>query len=106
MNPLLQEALASILRWGLALFAGYLVKAGIWSSTDAQTYVGAGALAILALAWSLWQKYGSRLKLVTAMAAPRPVTEHQVEAMIANPAITNPSVNTGKDTVPVPPFTH
>ena len=53
MNPLLQAALGAILRWGLAFLAGYLVKIGIWTGTEADTYVTAGALAVLALAWSL-----------------------------------------------------
>jgi hypothetical protein len=34
MNPVVQAALTSILRWLLALGAGYLVKAGIWANSD------------------------------------------------------------------------
>jgi hypothetical protein len=60
VNPssaLVQAALGSILRWLLALGAGYLIKAGIWNASDAQTYVAAGTVAGLTLGWSLWQKW-------------------------------------------------
>ncbi len=57
MPPMLQAALGSILRWGLALLAGHLVKAGVWTSADAQVYVAAGALALISLGWSLFEKW-------------------------------------------------
>lgn len=79
MNPLLQAALGAILRWGLAFLAGYLVKIGIWTGTEADTYVTAGALAVLALAWSLWQKYRARLKFLAALDAPAGTDESDLK---------------------------
>ncbi len=70
MNPILQAAIGSIIRWCLALLAGYLVKAGIWTGSDAQTYVAAGSLAILALGWSIWQKFRSQVKGLVASKLP------------------------------------
>ncbi len=57
MNPLLSAAIGSMIRWALALGAGYLVKAGIWTGSDAQTYVAASSMALLSLLWSLYQKW-------------------------------------------------
>src|SRR6187551_100233 len=49
MNPILHAALGSIVRFALAALFGYVVKAGIWSASEAETYVGAGTLAVLGL---------------------------------------------------------
>lgn len=57
MNPLIQAALGSVLRWGLTIAAGWLVNAGVWSSGEATTYVAGAVLGLLALGWSLWEKY-------------------------------------------------
>lgn len=70
MNPLVQRALGSILRAILLGWAGHLVKPGIWTAADAETYAEAGALAILALGWSLWQKYQQHLTVLAALDAP------------------------------------
>jgi hypothetical protein len=83
MNPLLVEALASIFRWGLALLAGYLVKAGIWDASAAETYVAAAAIALVNLGWSLWQKYRSRIAFLTALDMRSGSTESDVKAVIA-----------------------
>lgn len=100
MNPILQSALGSILRWLLALLAGYLVKAGIWTNSNAQAYVAAGTLALLALGWSLWQKYHSRIKFLTALTMPVGATENDVKAQVATGQAL-PAVNTPADTIPV-----
>ena len=98
MNPILQAALGSILRWALALLAGYLVKAGIWTGSAAETYVAAATLALLALGWSLWQKYHSRIRFLTALAMPLGATENDVKYQVATGA--TPALNTGADAVP------
>jgi hypothetical protein len=78
MNPVLQAALGSILRWAFTLGAGYLIRAGIWQQQDAETYVAALTLALLTLAWSLWAKYRSRVKLLTALQMPKGSTENDM----------------------------
>lgn len=91
MNPILAQALGSIVRWALALGAGYLIKAGIWSASDAEVYITGGTLALVALAWSVWQKYHSRLKLVTALAMSATTeqnVEQQVKAGVSAPVTT------------------
>ena len=98
MNPLAQEALGSIIRWVLTFLAGWFVQHGIWTANDAEKYVAGAALAILALSWSLWAKYKSRLKLVTALGSRAAMSEHEVEYKIA--AGHSASTTTPKDAVP------
>jgi len=99
MNPLLSAGLGSILRWALALGAGYLVKAGIWSGSDAETYVAAGSVALLALGWSAWTNFTKQRVLVTALAHPYPTTQAQIEALIAGGDAV-PSATTARTVVP------
>lgn len=82
MNPFIQELLGTAVRSGLMALAGYLVKAGLLSESDASRYVASGTLALVALAWSAYQKYQSRLKLLTAMASPTRLTEAQTIAQV------------------------
>lgn len=102
MNPLLIEALGSIVRAALNIGAGWLVAHGIWSSSDAEKYVGALAIALLTLGWSIWQKHGMRAKLVTAMAMPAGVSENQVQAAVSDPHVLTPPVTLPKDAVAYP----
>lgn len=94
MNPLLQAALSSILRWLLAFVAGYLVRAGIWTGSEAEAYVAAAALAILSLAWARRDDLRNRVKLLVALL-PGIRTEDDVNAHLqANrptPPLTTPS---------------
>lgn len=80
MNPLFAQALGSIIRWLLTFAAGYFVEQGIWTQGDADRYVAGAVLAILALLWSLWQKYRSHIRFLTALdlpagSSPEKVTE-------------------------------
>lgn len=79
MNPVLSAALGSILRWLLVFLAGYLVKAGIWSGAEAETYVTAAVLGLLGLGWSLWQKYKARISFLAALNAPKGTTEADLD---------------------------
>lgn len=99
MNPLLVEALGSVVRAVLNIGAGWLVARGIWTSEKAETYVAAGALALIAYGWSVWQKQHMRAKLVTSNALAG-VTEREVHAMVKDPDVATPSVGTPKDMVP------
>jgi hypothetical protein len=103
MNPLLSEALGAILRWALTGLAGWFVSRGIWSADAASQYVAATAIGLLTLGWSLWAKYKTRLKFVTALASPEWTTEVDVEHRIATAKAWGqplPSVTTPKDEAP------
>lgn len=82
MNPLLIQAIGSILRAGLMALAGYLVNWGIWTNDEAGQYVGAAALALIGLGWSLWQKYRSRLKFLAALQAPVGTDEKDLQVPV------------------------
>jgi hypothetical protein len=80
------------------LLAGYIVKAGIWSPDDASKYVAAGAMALITLGWSIWQKYGMRSKLVTALASNGPMSEDTASRLSKAPDA--PSVTSPKNETP------
>ncbi len=82
MNPILGAAIGSILRWLLAVGAGYFVQKGIWTDTDATAYVSAAALGLLSLGWSLYNKYRGRIKFLTALDMPPGATEAEVKTKV------------------------
>ncbi len=100
MNPLLAAALGSIIRWALTFAAGFFVEHGIWTSTEATTYVAGAVMAVLTLMWMLWVRYRDRLKFLTALTMSPGATENEVKAHIASGGAT-PSISTPKDTIPV-----
>lgn len=102
MPPAVEEALSAILRWAFTFVAGYLVEHGIWTAADAKTYVAGAALAVLGLAWSLWSKYKSRIKFLTALMMEPGSTENDVNNAVSSET-KNPSVMTPKDVAPVLP---
>jgi hypothetical protein len=98
-----QQVIGVLVRVVVTFVTGWLEAHGGPHFTDSQiaNFV-IGAVPVVAMAaWGIWQRYGSRLKLVTAIANPQLQTEHEVEAHIANPLTLNPSVNTPKDEVPI-----
>lgn len=97
MNPLLVEVYGSIARAVLQVGAGWLVGHGIWSQSDSEKYVGALALIIVTTGWSIYQKYGMRAKLVTALAMPAGISEKQVQAAVSDPDVNTPPVTLAKD---------
>lgn len=98
MNPLVSEALGSVIRWALTGLFGLLVAKGIWTESQAAVYLTAAVGGVLTLGWSLWAKYSSRLKLVTALASPRPMSELEVERVVS--ANLAPPVALPKERVP------
>ena len=100
MNPMLGAAVGSVLRFLLAIAAGYLVRGGVWSQTDAALYVEATVLAVLSLGWSQWQKWQARQKLVTALMLAKTTEAKVLDHIVAAPT-TVPSVLTPVDVVPV-----
>lgn len=98
MDPNLEKALGSIARWVLNLAVPFFVSSGIWTPEDATTYVAAGGLALVSLAWSLWEKYKSRLEFVTALSTG-PTTEAKIEQMVS--AGESAPVTTPKHAIPM-----
>lgn len=100
MNPMAAAALGSIVRWALALAAGYLIRAGVWTEANGALYVEAATLAALSLGWSQYQKFQNRRKLVVALTLP-PTSEQAVERTIAS-GVALPSVTSPVHAVPRP----
>jgi hypothetical protein len=92
-------AVGSILRWGLALAAGYVIRAGVWTDANASVYVEAATLALISLGWSQWQHFLLRRKLVVALSVHGPTSEAHVDQVIAAGG-TLPSVTTRPEVVP------
>ncbi len=96
MNPLWSSAIGAILRWALAMGAGWLVEHGIWTSSDASTYVTAASLGLLSIGWSLWRKYTGRVKLLTALSLSAGTSENDLKDHIRL-GLPMPSLNTKPD---------
>lgn len=99
MNPLLSEALASVVRSVLKLGAGYLVARGVWSQGDATTYVSAAALALVGLGWSYWTTYAQRQKLLVALTVRPGTTEQEITQRVAT-GVGIPPISTPANVVP------
>jgi hypothetical protein len=83
MSPLLQAALASILRAVLMLGAGWLVEHNVWTNGNADLYVTAAAMAIVSYGWALWTHYRARIKFLTALESPPGTTEKHIDTKIS-----------------------
>jgi len=99
--PFIQQIIGAIVRAAVLWGAGYLAAhAGITLTDSQTTKIIEYLVPVLAvLAWSIYQKYFNRQKLVTAQAMPAGVTEAHIEAKIA--AGGAPSVLGGKNDQPL-----
>lgn len=84
MNPLIQNAVTAFIRHALTILGTWFVAQGIMTEEASAEFVGGAAIAIGALAWSFYEKYVSRRKLVTALASPKGTTEREVERHISS----------------------
>lgn len=98
MNPLLQSALLAILRWALTIASGWFVRKGIWTDANAAEYVTAGAVALVTVGWSVWNKINWHIKFNTALAMPKGSTPDEVTKTIDNKM--GASATTGSDVSP------
>ena len=93
----------TLLRSAVMAGAGWLVAHGMLPSGSVEEWVGAVVLTLLALFFSLYQKYVERTKLMVALTLPSGSTENDVKSHIATGAVT-PSILTPPDTVPGVPL--
>jgi hypothetical protein len=84
VNPIWTAAISSILRFVLAVVAGWLVRKGVWSQGEAATYIEAATLGLISVAWSLWDKYHARIKFLTALDMHAGASEADVKQVIAD----------------------
>lgn len=98
MNPIMQKVLGSVVRHMLALTIPFLVSQGIWTTDQATATMTSIAAALTVLLMSLYEKYSSQKKLVTALAMPKGTTQKDVEVQIATGQ--TPPVSLPKDIAP------
>lgn len=101
MNPMVTEIIGSVVRWGItalvALLAGKSLltpeQSAKLSSPEVILYVTG---IVVPLAWSIYQKYVSRQKLLTGLASPNGTTEAEVEQQVKSGVVTPPPVTLPK----------
>lgn len=103
MNPMIRGALAMFLRQAVIFIAGWLGMSGALDPymNDLAQWSSTAVVVVFTVGSALYAKFKERQKLVTALAAPHPITEHEAEAMVKNPSVMTPSVTASKDEVPV-----
>lgn len=89
-SQFVKNAVGSLVRWLLVLAAGVLVKKGIISDSQSAIYVEqylpvaiGGALALVALLWSIYQKKRANAKVDLALALPANTTRETLEEKAA-----------------------
>ena len=98
INPFLQQILGALVRTAIVWAA---TKFGAEISNDDAVKLAAQITPVIAVvAWSVGQKYHGRQKLLTALASPVVMTEHEVEAKVSDAQSPTPSVLTPKSEVP------
>lgn len=79
---LLKSVIGSIVRWALTGVFAFLVSKGVIKPEDSELLLVGIAGGVAILAWSLWQKYKSRLQVVTALALPPTSTDKDLRSAI------------------------
>jgi hypothetical protein len=75
---LLKSIAGSVVRFLLTGIGTYLVSKGVIKGEDAEMLVAGAGVGIAALAWSLWEKYKSRLNFLAALSSSPTATEAEV----------------------------
>lgn len=108
-NPLLLEFLGALARWALTGVFSILLANQVITEDQSVRFIDAltspiamSAIVGLAvqLAWSLYNRYWNRKKLVTAMSVPSTTNEDHVEALARSNEIHTPPASMSKHTVP------
>lgn len=100
MPTFISQIIATLVRAAVIWASGWLAAHGGPTFTDDQIgkFVAETVPLIAMVAWSVWEKYRSRQKQLTAQASPGPVSEHHVDQAVAAGAA--PSVLTKPNEVP------
>lgn len=97
MPVFIQQVVGGLLRTTIAGALGWLVINGWITDQVATEFTAALVSLILVVAWSAWEKYANRKKLMVALTVPEGTTEAKVERIVK--AEGAPSVMTSKDAV-------
>lgn len=101
LPPFVQQVLGVLVRMAVVFLSGWVAAHGGSALSDDQIgkVVSAAVPVLAVLAWSVWQKYQSRRKLLTALASNGTLSENHVELMVGSGQA--PSVLTPKHEAPV-----
>jgi hypothetical protein len=96
---LVQQFLSAVVRWVLTGLGAWFVQKGILEGGQATELIAGGTVALVALLWSLWQKFTSKREAFTLAAMKPGATLQEAQASIAR-GIAAPA-GTGAGDVPV-----
>jgi hypothetical protein len=93
MDPFYRALIGSVVRWLMTSIGSYLVAQHVLAAdqtdrltTDVVNHAMMAAPIVVAIAWSVWQKYRSRIKFLTALEVPAGTSERKVDALVKNGA--------------------
>lgn len=105
ISPLIQQIIGSLVRAGMVALSAFFIQHNIITADQGAkavpmlvSQVTAAIPALLALAWSFWQKHTARAKLMTSLMQGG-ITEDQVDNHIKM-GLPKPTVFTPAATVP------
>lgn len=95
-----QQIVGTVVRAAVMFAVGWLAAHGGPHFTDDQVtkFIAEATPAVAVLAWSIYQKYRGRKKMLAAAAASHPISENHVEMLVASGQA--PSVLTPKHEAP------
>ncbi len=70
MSPLFRAIVGSLVRSLLVGLAGYLVAHDIWTGEQATSMIDGLVVALVGLAWSIYQKYRAHQTVLDALQTP------------------------------------
>lgn len=100
--PFVLQIIGVVVRVIVVWFAGVLFERAGLKLTDEQIgQVIAYLTPVVAVAaYAIWRNFRGRQKLLVGLAAPYSLSEREAEAILRDPAMPNPSVNTPKSDIP------
>jgi type VI protein secretion system component VasK len=101
MSPFLSQVLGVFVRAAVVWVAGYLAAHGGVTLTEDQITKSVTYLVpvVGVIGWSIYSKYLGRVKFLTA-ASVAARSEREIEQIVSDPTVKNPSVMTRKDEFP------
>lgn len=98
MSDLVTKLVTGLVRHLLTGVAGWLISNGILNQGDVDQLLAGLGLALITIAWSVWNKYGSHLSVLTALASPQGTTLAQLKESVDSGK--TPPVTTSATSVP------
>lgn len=95
-----QQIIGTLVRSAVLFLVGWVAAHGgpKFAEDQVTKFITEATPVAAMIAWSIWQKYRSRQKLMTAQAAGSPISENHVEMLVS--AGQAPSVLTEKHEAP------